>query len=232
MTDKKRYAVFFAPGTETALGRFGNAWLGFDPATGADLERPALAGVDGGAALEAIRTPARYGFHGTLKPPFLLAAGTSLSDLEDAIEDLVQNHMAFDLGRFEVRALGQFLAFVPVLPPSALDDLAAACVRVLDGFRAAPSEDELARRRQAGLTPRQEDLLVRWGYPYVFDQFRFHLTLTGPMPTEAQDRFLSALRGAAGDALAAPVRVNDVALFEDPGNGGRFRLRRRFALVR
>ena len=33
-----------------------------------------------------------------------------------------------------------------------------------------PSEAELARRRAAGLTPRQDELLMRWGYPYVLER--------------------------------------------------------------
>ncbi len=45
---------------------------------------------------------------------------------------------------------------------------------------------ELQRRRAANLTPRQEFLLMHWGYPYVLDEFRFHMTLTRRLPDEKQ----------------------------------------------
>jgi hypothetical protein len=79
----------------------------------------------------------------------------------------------------EVRRLGGFIAVVPTEPSAALADLAAATVAALDPFRAPPSEAELARRRKARLSDRQEALLMKWGYPYVMEEFRFHLTLTG-----------------------------------------------------
>ena len=63
-------------------------------------------------------------------------------------------------------------------PSAALQALADACVEQLDRFRAPPSDAELARRRRASLTPRQDAMLVRWGYPYVFDTWFFHMTLT------------------------------------------------------
>ena len=34
---------------------------------------------------------------------------------------------------------------------------------------------------KSGLTDRQEALLTQWGYPYVMEEFRFHITLTGAL---------------------------------------------------
>ena len=42
-----RYAVYFAPEPQSALARFGAAWLGYDAATGARVPQPS---VDGASA--------------------------------------------------------------------------------------------------------------------------------------------------------------------------------------
>ena len=51
-------------------------------------------------------------------------------------------------------------------------------------FARPPGAAELERRRKAGLSAAQEKMLLRWGYPYVLDEFRFHLTLTGRLQPE------------------------------------------------
>ena len=48
----------------------------------------------------------------------------------------------------------------------------------LDAFREPLTKEELAIRRSKGLTPSQDKNLIKWGYPYVFSEFRFHMTLT------------------------------------------------------
>lgn len=215
-----RYAVYFAPDPAGALAAAGRSWLGRDAETGVFLMPPAGLGP-GAAAWPALTAePRRYGFHATLKPPFRLAEGRTADGLHAAVAALAAATPRFDLPGLQVAALDGFLALTETAPCAALDALAGACVADLDGFRAPPTEAELARRRKAALEPRHEAHLARWGYPYVFDCFRFHMTLTGRIGDE---RRREALRRHLADhfaaALADPVAVDALCLFVEPEPG-------------
>ncbi|TXN21436.1 DUF1045 domain-containing protein, partial [Methylobacterium sp. WL19] len=58
---------------------------------------------------------------------------------------------------------------------------------------------ERARRRPERLDPRGRALLERWGYPHVFETFRFHMTLTGRLAPEERATALPLLAEAAAD---------------------------------
>lgn len=220
-----RYSIFYAPGAGSDLARFGADWLGWDAETGHETAHPEIQGVDVAAATS---TPCKYGFHGTLKPPFRLARGTDRLGLEQAVAELAGKTPTFTMPVLELRRLGRFLALVPSAPSPALSSLAAACVQELDNFRAPADEAELTRRRKAGLTATQEVNLQRWGYPYVLDEFRFHLTLTGALsdPEEIE----TALGPLVAPFTNDPMAVDQICLFGE-ATDGRFRILRRFPLT-
>ena len=98
-----------------------------------------------------------------------------------------------------------------------------------DAYRAPPDAAELAKRHAAGLTPRQAELLARWGYPYVLDEFRFHLTLTGPIADAAErTRVAGLLRPLVAPLLGQPMPVRELCLFHQPDRAAPFRLIQRF----
>jgi len=186
-----RYAIYFVPGADTALYRFGTSVLGYDCYSGRDV-----ALIDGVASwpwAEFVREPRRYGFHATLKPPFRLAAGQRAADLERAFERFAADHRAPVLGDLSVRELGSFIALVPKAPSAQLGQFADACVRQFDQFRAPFSAAEREKRMAAKLSTRQIEHLERWGYPYVFEDFRFHMTLTGSLPQPERRQALKLL---------------------------------------
>jgi 2'-5' RNA ligase len=126
-------------------------------------------------------TPRLYGWHATLKAPFELNTHTRLEELRNAFKQLADNTVeAFHLP-LKLVELGDFLALVPSQPSPELQRFAERCVRELHSFALPLSESELQRRTGAGLTTRQEELLNEWGYPFVMDQFKFHLTLSGSL---------------------------------------------------
>ncbi|NIY76733.1 DUF1045 domain-containing protein [Thalassospira sp. HF15] len=232
MTDQyKRYGLYYAPEPQGALGQFGNAWLGRNPETGHLLSRPTVAGLTESEIVAATSSPTRYGFHGTLKPPFALPSGINRSDLEAAVSDLCKRTASIACGPLVLKAIGRFLALVPTEPVADLADLAETLVRELDDFRQPEDEAAMNKRRAAGLTDRQEDYLVRWGYPYVMEEFRFHLTLTNKLSDDQIEPFKAALSGLVAPLCQAPFTVKEVCLFGDPGDQKPFRLLKRFPLA-
>jgi putative phosphonate metabolism protein len=229
MTTFRRNALFWAPPRGSALARFGAGWLGWDAEAGELVAHPEVGALPATLA-EITATPRRYGFHGTLKPPFRLVEGAGLPELDMAAADLARRTAPFEAPALRIARIGAFVALVPSAPCPALDALAAACVRELDGFRAGPDERELARRRAHGLTPRQEEHLARWGYPYVLDQFRFHLTLTGALERETGDAVREVLARLTAPFCAAPLPVSEFCIFGE-SETGHFRIISRHALT-
>jgi hypothetical protein len=182
-----RYALYWAPPEGSDLARLGSAWLGLDEGSDAAGPPPPISGFDASRIHVLTAEPRRYGLHATLKPPFALADGTDLVSLRQALSEFAAMRPGVTLPTLEVALLDRFIALTPSAASPALDALAADCVTRFDRFRGPPAPAELARRRSTGLSPAEDAHLLRWGYPYVLDRFRFHVTLTGPLdPAEAQ----------------------------------------------
>lgn len=223
-----RHAIYWAPPREHPLWRAGCAWLGRDPETGETFAPPLLDGLDRARHAAITTEPRRYAWHATLKPPFRLSAGATEASLDAAIARFAAARSAFPAPALAVNLLAGFLALTPSAPGARLDALAAECVAAFDPFRTPADPDELARRRRAGLSARQEGLLARWGYPYVLEEFRFHLTLTARLPSGEAEALRRALALHLADALAEPVMIDAIALYAEPAPGAEFLLLRRY----
>ncbi|MBL1435444.1 MAG: DUF1045 domain-containing protein [Rhodobacteraceae bacterium] len=219
-----RYAVYYAP--EAGLAAFGARWLGWDAQTGQARSHLPNTGLP---IAELTETPRKYGLHGTLKPPFKLAEGRMVEDLDAALTHLASQQPSFDIADITLRSINGFLAITPKNPCPALENLARACVQNLDGFRAPASPSELARRRVAGLSDAQESNLMRWGYPYVMQEFHFHLTLTGRLAPDVAKPVQQYLQAALADTLCAPLPVREICLFRE-AEDGYFHIIKRYAL--
>lgn len=230
MSGGERYAVYFAPEPGSPLARFGAAWLGYDVATGEAVEQPAPPGISAERLRHITAEPRRYGFHATLKPPFVLADGSAPDALAEAAEALAQGLPAFAAPPLQLSRLSGFLALTLSGRCPAMQHLADRCVSELDAFRAPPSAVELARRRRANLSPRHEALLVRWGYPYVMDEFRFHMTLTARLDAEESAVVERALVPLVAPLCATPLAVDALSLFHQPSADAPFCLLRRYRL--
>ena len=224
-----RYAIYYAPPPGSALAHFGSEWLGRDAQSGDTIQPRDLHEITSDQWRAAISAPAAYGFHGTLKPPFPLAPGTGEADLFDAVAALGASQAPVTLGRMRLMRLGGFLALMPE-QADGIAALAARCVRELDRFRAPPSAAELDRRRAKGLSTAQEDLLQHWGYPYVFEEFRFHLTLTGSLPDAEADVFEALLETRFAPLREQRVSIDDICVFRQETRQDDIIVAARFAL--
>jgi ribose 1,5-bisphosphokinase len=196
VTVSLRYAVYYMPAPHSPWARFGAEWFA--------------------RAHPALRHPRRYGFHATLKAPFRLRSGVTPEQLRAAVEELARAQGAFRIPKLKIERLDDFLALVPAQEEPRLAALEAQCVRGLDALRAPLNALELERRRREPLTRQQEALLARWGYPHVLEEFRFHLSLTGP------------LHGAPAPEVpelpSEPMCIDALTVLEEPAADAQFRV--------
>jgi putative phosphonate metabolism protein len=225
MAPDARVAVYYAPLPDDPLTTAAAVWLGRDPVSNAPMPQPALPDIG-----EVTADPRGYGFHATLKPPMRLVSGQSWAALLRATRALAARLAPFDLPPLVVADVHGFLALRESAPCPRLQALADACVEGLDAFRAPPTPDELARRRRAPLTEAQEAMLLRWGYPYVFSTWFFHMTLTRRVTEAEKAVYRPAAEAHFAAALRLPRRVVDICLYTQPGPGAPFVIAERLKL--
>ena len=225
-----RYAIYFSPGPDTPLARFGAAWLGGGDTTADAIEQPPVDGFARSRIAEITESARHYGFHATLKPPFVLAEGRTGAELDWRLGAFAQGHAPIAGLELVVGTLDGFIALLLTADSTELRNLAAACVRDFDDFRRPPPAEELMRRRQAPLGALEDALLLRWGYPYVMEAFRFHMTLTSRLPQDERDRILPLLGRMFGPVAETCCTIDAVSLFYQGGSDRPFRLLRRYPL--
>ncbi len=223
MDEMKRFAIYYAP-RDGAFADAADLWLGWSARTGQTVPQPEVTGLDGLTV-----TPRRYGFHGTIKPPFRLAEGTSAGDLSDAVAGLATRLPRVTLAGLKMVRLEGFLALTPQGDPNALRAMAADVVQGLDRFRAPLTAAEITRRRPESLTQRQRALLDAYGYPYVLEQFQFHLTLSDRLDEAQATRLQAAAAGHFDGLLPEPFVIEDLCLFGEDQDS-RFHLLHRYPL--
>ena len=219
-----RYAIYYAPAAGSALDRFGAELLGYDAWSGADV--PFAEGVLGTIPdwREVTHDARKYGFHATLKAPFGLASGSHEVGLRAACAAFAATPRPLPLIRPTVAAIGGFIAVIPGDTSQPLRQLAADCVRAFDAFRAPMTSEDRARRQPEHMTPRQIDYLDRWGYPFVMEEFRFHMTLTRRLDDDRRTSILGLLRHRFSALGLEQLAIDRIALFKQDDASSRFHI--------
>ena len=222
MANYPRYAIYYAPAQGSDLDRFGAELLGYDAYEGADLPFPDA--VEASDWRDLTEDPRKYGFHATLKAPISLAAGKTEAELEAACKSFADAPRPLPRIIPVVETISGFIAIVPAKPSAELQRLAADCVTAFDSFRAPMTPEDRERRIPSRLTERQREYLDAWGYPYVMEEFRFHMTLTGRLETMRREQALAMLRRSFSALKLETMQVDRIALFRQDDAKARFRV--------
>ncbi len=217
-----RYAVYFTPPQSDPLTIKARTWLGRDAFNGQPASAPAVGGLSKAEIASITAFPRRYGFHATIVAPFRLSDSVSEQGLLDAFDAFCAEQEPFAIPRLAIGKIDSFFALIPDQPVAQLDQLARNAVEFFNPFRAPLSEAEIARRNPEKLSERERGYLRQYGYPHVMEEFRFHMTLTGPVAAEANAPIQAALQGAFGSILSGTVHVGGLAIFVEPSSGGDF----------
>lgn len=199
-----RFALYYAPAADAALARAAKAWLA----------RPELRDLTVSAR--------RYGFHATIKAPMTLRDGIDQAQLEAALADFGRRQRPARIGRLQPAPIDGFLALIPTHQADELTALAADVVTAFEALRQPLDAGETARRLMAPLTPRQIALVERYGYPYVLDEFRFHMTIADRLDDAERDRRLAEANAWFADALTEELVLDRLVLFREAAPGAAF----------
>jgi putative phosphonate metabolism protein len=232
MADYSRYAIYHAPAAGSDLDRFGAQLLGYDAYSGEDLPFPNDAIRTAPDWRDLTEDPRKYGFHATLKAPMSLAPGRTEPELLAACESFAGKPRPIPVLTPVVGSIGGFIAVVPDGPSPEVERLAADCTREFDSFRAPLTAADRARRNPSDLTPRQREYLDRWGYPYVMEEFRFHMTLTGRLAAERREPVLTMLRNSFSAIGLNTLAIDRIAVFRQENADSRFRIVKHWQLRR
>jgi putative phosphonate metabolism protein len=224
MTGFPRYAIYFAAGADNALSRFGAELLGYDAYTDAELPFPNDALSVAPDWRDITSDPRKYGYHATLKAPMALVSGKTEAELKAACATFADRARPIPVIQPVVDAISGFIAVIPAEPVDAVLQLAADCVRDFDSFRRPLTAEDRARRKPEKLSERQREYLDRWGYPYVMEEFRFHMTLTGRLDAERRGPILEMLRGRFATLKLDALAIDRIALFRQDDAKARFRI--------
>ena len=219
-----RYAIYFTPPSGDALLKVAANWLGRSAFSGEAVKVPAIRTLAAEDIAALTEEPRRYGFHATLKAPFRLDTAYNESDLLSALMYFASSSRPFMIPRLRVQGIGPFFALVPEEPVAELNQLANDGVVSFDRFRAPLRDSEIAKRRPERLSEAQRQNLDRWGYPYVFDEFRFHMTLTGSVEEKQRPHVERVLDDFFAPVLDDAVEVANLALFVESEKGAPFEI--------
>lgn len=217
-----RYAIYFTPPKGDPLSVAAACWLGRDAFTGRAVERPDVPELSREELAYFTASARRYGFHATLKAPFELAVDETEAGLLGAFAAFAEAVDPVILPAMQLLQIDRFFALTPAQRSEPLDRLANDIVVAFDRFRAPMSDADIARRNPEKLTPAELMYLQQWGYPYVFDAFRFHMTLSGQVAATDSARVRAAVESHFGPLLDEPLVVGSIALFAEPEPGAPF----------
>jgi putative phosphonate metabolism protein len=230
MASFPRYAIYYVSAPGSDLDRFGAQLLGYDGFSGEDLPFPEGVTQMAPDWRDLTRDPRKYGFHATLKAPLSLARGKTETELLAACEAFAGTPRPIPVIRPVVSSISGFIAVVPAEPSAELERLAADCTSAFDSFRAPLTAEDRARRNPSALTPRQREHLDRWGYPYVMEDFRFHMTLTGRLGAERREAVQAMLRNRFSEIGLKTLAVDRIALCRQDDADSRFRVLKHWKL--
>lgn len=221
MSQYPRYAIYFVPSADSELYRFGADLIGYDAYSGQPL--PFADGIE--EEIEGWQQftadPRKYGFHATLKAPISLVSGRSENELVAAMQEFARTPRVIPVIAPIVRNISSFIAIVPDGRCPELQQFAEDCVTAFDDFRAPLTAADRERRNVSALTDQQVMHLDRWGYPYVFEEFRFHMTLAGSLPAERRMAVTDILRKRFDALDVRSISIDRLALFrQNDANSG------------
>ena len=226
MTNYKRVAIYFLPKKNSSLENFGKNLLGRDinKKKKISLTRRQKYFINRGFTYfdelkDYCEEPAKYGFHATLKAPFRLKRNVKTKNFYDVISHIAAQHSRFKIKGLKIVYSKKFTFIISRKPNKLLINLENDLVKHLDTFRAELNKTEIKKRIPDSLTFKQNKYLKEWGYPFVFDQFKFHMTLMNQNNNKLSNKQKLELEKLIYKISNNVIEFNEISLLGENKNG-------------
>jgi len=226
MTNYKRVAIYFLPKKNSSLENFGKNLLGRDinKKKKISLTRRQKYFINRGFTYfdelkDYCEQPAKYGFHATLKAPFRLKRNVKTKNFYDVISHIAAQHSRFKIKGLKIAYSKKFTFITSRKPNKLLINLENDLVKHLDTFRAELNKTEIKKRIPDSLTFKQNKYLKEWGYPFVFDQFKFHMTLMNQNNNKLSNKQKLELEKLIYKISNNVIEFNEISLLGENKNG-------------
>ena len=184
MKKYSRFAIYYAPTKGSGLEEFGKQWFGWDPLDAKFINKKQRINYLNRFGIKNLKNidknvliAKKYGFHGTLIPPFKLNKNYSTNTLFKKTEDIAKKFKKFKFYKFKLKIINNFYAFIQNKKNSDINKLSNRLVKELFKFRSPLTKKEIDKRNPSKLSKLQLNILYKWGYPYLMTEFNFHMTL-------------------------------------------------------
>ncbi len=223
-----RYAIYFTPQPGSALACFGRSWFG-RANDGATLDAFSTSGHAASGFARRQAGAGRFGgLHAVFREPFALRDGMTPDALKARLATFAEHRKPVTTGPLTLVQNGRCLELRPIAPTPTVDWLANQCVSAFENFAVVPAEHDQELYRH--LSPHQRLLLLSFGQSRVMSEFRFSITLAGPLDATRLLRVSQALQPVLADICAEGIAVDGLSLIGDAGDDMPMRMIGRYGL--
>lgn len=213
MTLYDRYYVGYAPHPNSKLWKFTAAWLGYDCARDSTPKTVLTLGLPKKIHQEAVSSALRIGFSCIFYPPFKLRNEVDIKELVLHSQTFCHTLSPVKTGALKVQSNGGQIIIAPISTDQKVINLASECVLFYDNFRLKDPPIPINNQLHKALSQRQRDYLVKWGNPYVFEEFSFSMPLTGRIAKTISDPLTEYLQNQLIHYLSHGLTVDGLYLF-------------------
>lgn len=212
-----RYIISFAPKSTSMFWKLGALWFGYDASRNAYTKNTLVPGMPKEHHDAAVTTARRSGFNIILTGPFQLTAGMPEELLKTTISLYCQSLSTLQTGPLSIIETAHKLSISAQEISPQVQKLADDIVLEFNAFRlpANPLPEDSPIR--AALTPGQLKNLIEWGQPYIFEELKFQIPLTGRLPEKMSGPLKSFLEGRFIECLKTGFEIDNLSLFRLSG---------------
>ena len=213
MTHYERYYIGYTPHPNSKLWKLISAWLGYDCARDTKPKTVLTLGLPKKVHTEAVSSALRIGFSCVFYPPFKLREDMDIEELVIHSQTFCHTLTPVTTGALKVQSNGGQIIIAPLSTDKKIIDLAGDCVRFFDNFRLKGPPVPINGQMHKALSQRQIDYLIKWGNPYVFEEFAFTMPLTGRIPKTILGPLTDYLQNQLIHYLSHGLTVDGLYLF-------------------
>jgi len=213
MTQYDRYFFTSSHNPNGKFWKLGSAWIGYDAVRHKIPKSILTLGLPRDLHKKAIFAPRRRGFGAVIYPPFSLQKNVLFKEFCLRTSEFCQTLPSFQTSVLKVYVRNGQISIEPLGQDKRLTDFASKCVVFFDHYREKSTPIPINERIKETLSQRQIDTLVKWGNPYLFEDFNFNIQLTGQIPENIAAQLGMLLQKQFMEHLAGGLNIAGLSLF-------------------